>query len=567
MLFDFDHVPFSRAGRFLTLSMMVVPGEAERRAPYLRSVAGGDERPSLGRLCRIVFTDKAGNEVEPDFVLTPVMLQARSAAGRVDFVIGAGETLHIRGEGMGLRFHLEGSRYDYVYRPPQGGHCLVAAAENLRLVPSVTSGDLEVTGTWQRDHSDAVSMAFSGDPGFEGVVQFFRTVASRKEDTGFETALRQAETEFEGWLNAFPQALPGQEEAHRLAAYLLSANRVPVEGALTRPSIYMSKNGMINIWSWDNAFSAIGIASVDPQLAFDQFAVIFDHQDASGLLPDYVNDRDVLFAFTKPPVHGWAVSLIAAQVPGFLDPGRKAYLGRAIARQVTYWLTHARAGEEDLPCYFHGNDSGWDNASFFSEGGPVLSPDLPVFLILACDALADLLIEEKAEADRWRATGNHLMQLLLDRLWTGETFQPRLAHAPERVPGGNSLIQFMPLLLGKRLPRDMAARLIARFRTDGFLTEWGPATESPASPYYEPDGYWRGPIWAPTTLLIHDAMVKQGEQMLADDIALRFTRLAAQHGMAENFDAMTGKGLRDRAFAWTSAVYSHLSRTVSPNQA
>jgi hypothetical protein len=25
--------------------------------------------------------------------------------------------------------------------------------------------------------------------------------------------------------------------------------------------------------------------------------------------------------------------------------------------------------------------------------------------------------------------------------------------------------------------------------------------------------------------------------------------------MAENFDALTGAGLRDRAFAWTSAVY------------
>ncbi|WP_245984066.1 MGH1-like glycoside hydrolase domain-containing protein [Lentzea flaviverrucosa] len=24
-------------------------------------------------------------------------------------------------------------------------------------------------------------------------------------------------------------------------------------------------------------------------------------------------------------------------------------------------------------------------------------------------------------------------------------------------------------------------------------------TEEPNSPYYEPDGYWRGPVWAPAT--------------------------------------------------------------------
>ena len=60
MLFDIEHIPFSRQGRFLTLSMMTVPGGEGARALYLRSVAGGDERPSLGRLCRVEFFDAAG---------------------------------------------------------------------------------------------------------------------------------------------------------------------------------------------------------------------------------------------------------------------------------------------------------------------------------------------------------------------------------------------------------------------------------------------------------------------------------------------------------------------------
>jgi glycogen debranching enzyme len=555
MLFDLDHIPFSRQGRFLALSMMV--DAAGGRSLYLRFVAGGDERPSLGRLCRVEFFDESGNPATPAFELAPEQLVAHIGAGEVAFVIGEGERLHLRGTQAGVRFHLEGSRYDYVYRTPQGESCLVAAVENIKLIPRATAGALDVTGAWQRDHSEKVSFAFSGEA-FEGNVDFFRTVPPIERPGTFADALAGAEADFAVWHARFPKSLTGQEEAHRLASYLLWANGVPAGGALTRPAIYMSKNHMINIWSWDNAFSALGVAGVDADLAFDQLAVIFDHQDASGLLPDYINDRDVLFAFTKPPVHGWAVSLIETMHPGFLTAERKTYLAKAIGKQVDYWLTHARAGEGTLPSYFHGNDSGWDNATFFAEGGPVVTPDLTTFLILACDTLADL-----SQDETWRAKAENLQKLLIETLWTGETFCARLVDDPERVLPGQNLIQFMPLLLGRRLPRDIAEKLVVRLADGGFITEWGPATESPQSPLYEDDGYWRGPIWAPTTLLLWDGLRRQGEMELAREIAEKFCSLASKNGMAENFDARSGRGLRDRAFAWTSAAYLLLSQAQS----
>ena len=561
MLFDIASIPFSRRGRFLTLSMMKVPGGEGASALYLRFVTGGDERPSLGRLCRVEFFDEAGRPAEPVYDLAPEQLIARVGNGHVSFVIGEGERLHLSGIGAGVRFHLEGSRYDYVYRTPQGEQCLVAAVENVKFIPRAVSGVLDVTGAWQRDHSEKVSFAFSG-AAFEASVDFFRTVPAADRPGPFADALAGASADFSAWNAGMGESLAGQEEAHRLASYLLWANGVPVGGALTRPAIYMSKNHMINIWSWDNAFSALGVAGVDAGLAFDQFAVIFDHQDASGLLPDYINDRDVLFAFTKPPVHGWAVSLIEAMQPGFLTPERKAYLRDKIGRQVDYWLTHARAGEDSLPSYFHGNDSGWDNATFFAEGGPVVSPDLPTFLILACDTLATLLEDEPARADEWRSKAAALQALLIDRLWTGETFHAHLAADPDRVLPDQNLIQFMPLLLGDKLPRAMAEKLLARLDKGGFVTEWGPATESPQSPLYEDDGYWRGPIWAPTTLLLWDGLRRQGEMERARTIAERFCALAARNGMAENFDAKSGRGLRDKAFAWTSAAYVLLSASL-----
>ena len=536
-MFDFAHIPFSRFGRFLTLSQ--IDGQV-----WLRLVKGGDLRPSLGRLCRIVLDDARWH-------LFPDHLAAETPTGRVEFTIGEGERLHLRGTAT-LTFDLEGSRYDYVYVTPQGDHCLVAANENTRLLPRVTRGSVTVTGDWRRDHADNVAMTFRTADRFEGTIDLFPALPPATATQSFDQARASAASDFAAWLSRTPAG--GHPEARTLASWLLWANAVPASGQLARPAVFMSKNHMINIWSWDNAFSAVGVAAMDPALAFDQFAAIFDHQHPSGLLPDFVNDREASFAFTKPPVHGWAILRLINDHPDWLTDERRAALIPWLERQLSYWLIHARKNDTRLPAYFHGNDSGWDNASFFAEGGPVISPDLPTFLILTCDCLARL---DPVRARHWQAEADRLTALLLT-LWTGETFGTCLAAQPDRLRTDESLIGFIPLLLGPRLPPDMASRLLGRLGK-GWITPWGPATERPTSPLYEPDGYWRGPIWAPTTMLLWDGLLRQDRPDLAADIARRFCRLCETGGMAENFDALTGAGLRDRAFAWTSAVYLIIS--------
>lgn len=560
MLFDFERIPFSRADRFLTLSRMT-EGDGTR-ATWLRHVSGGDERPSLGRLCEMIFLDAQGVSVEPRFTLEPSRLVAEADGHRIEFVIGRGETLHMKGRGLGLLLKLKGSRYDYAFRTPAGEHCVVASGENLKIRPLASGTALDVSGQWRRDHAEDVSISFAPSAAWEGSLELFEVMPPPEHPLPFADARADAEADFAGWFARMPLARAGEEEVHRLAATLLWANRVPPRGLLTRPSIFMSKNWMINIWSWDNAFSALGVHRADPALAFDQFAAIFDHQHESGCLPDFVNDRHMLFAFTKPPVHGWAVRLIHDSNPQFLTPERRAYLARTIGAQVEYWLEHTRADTESLPTYFHGNDSGWDNATFFAEGGPVMSPDLPVFLILACETLCDLLLEDAAAIARYRRTADKLFTLLVEWLWDGNRFRARLVADPDRRLPQQSLVQFMPLLLGNRLTGAIRQKMLDALKGDGFVTEWGLATESTRSPLYEADSYWRGPIWAPTTLLVWDGLRRQGETQLAEEIARRFCRMAALNGLAENFDALTGRGLRDPAFAWTSAAYLLLSDSL-----
>lgn len=119
--------------------------------------------------------------------------------------------------------------------------------------------------------------------------------------------------------------------------------------------------------------------------------------------------------------------------------------------------------------------------------------------------------------------------------------------------GSSSLLDLMPIALGEHLPEHVAKTLADRI--EAHLTPYGLATELPTSPHYRPDGYWRGPIWAPATVLVEDGLRRSGHHRLADEISARFRLLCETHGFAENFDALTGTGLRDRAYTWTAAAY------------
>lgn len=125
----------------------------------------------------------------------------------------------------------------------------------------------------------------------------------------------------------------------------------------------------------------------------------------------------------------------------------------------------------------------------------------------------------------------------------------------------HSLIPLIPLVLGRRLPKQISSAMVRRLPE--FLTEHGPATERPDSEQYEPNGYWRGPIWAPPTMLLFTGLLDLGETDLAGQLAQRFTRTCANSSMAENFDALTGRPLRDTAYTWTASVFLLLAQWLA----
>ena len=60
-------------------------------------------------------------------------------------------------------------------------------------------------------------------------------------------------------------------------------------------------------------------------------------------------------------------------------------------------------------------------------------------------------------------------------------------------------------------------------------------------------------------MLILDGLHQCGEDALVKDIAERFAEMFMKSGSAENYDAKTGKGLRDQAYTWTSSAFLVMS--------
>jgi glycogen debranching enzyme len=413
-------------------------------------------------------------------------------------------------------------------------------------------------------------VTFSGRSGATGAIRFGRyEVQWTGPLPGLKQAVAAQEKSLQAWMSKMPVVAKPYVEAARLAWLLPWYNRVPAVGALTRPTIYCSKLYMNATWAWDNCFHALEVAGADSTLAWDQLHLFFDHQSPDGLIPDVINDLESKPGFLKPPIYGWTVLKLVEKL-GLKNsrPHLKA-LYEPMCRQTEWWFRFRDRNRDGFCAYNHGNDSGWDNATLFDQGYPTEGSDLAAHLVLQMEALGTMAsaLGKASQADSWRTKARrHLTQLLRQRTRRGRFFSPR--EGKTGTPPCLSLLNYIPVELGARLPASLLKNLVRDLSPGGpYLTEHGLATESPRSSKYESDGYWRGPIWGPPTYLIFDGLVHAGQVDLARTIAERYCRLCVQSpGFWENYDALTGKGLRCPGYSWTAACFLFMAEWLATRE-
>jgi hypothetical protein len=55
--------------------------------------------------------------------------------------------------------------------------------------------------------------------------------------------------------------------------------------------------------------------------------------------------------------------------------------------------------------------------------------------------------------------------------------------------------------------------------------------------------------------MIVDGLESSGQTEFARELKLRYCRMAAKNGLTENYDAVSGRGLRDGAYTWSASVF------------
>ncbi|MEU6181849.1 amylo-alpha-1,6-glucosidase [Streptomyces coeruleorubidus] len=556
--FSVHDIPFSTLGSWFGISPVV----AEKT--YAEDLHLVSHQNGMHAVLRLVPLDPAtGERAGTRAEATPGLLSWVGPAGRVDLAYESPDTVRLRGSGLDIGVFAAAqvltpfSGTYFFHDPAADAHVFTSYETGRRYRVTTLSGRIAHTaGAQSLGGGDrGLALTAAADGGWEIAIEEIDTARPPyASSAAFGEIVAAARGSFADFVDAVAPWRSSATPAAELAAYVLWSATVRPAGLVSRPAVLMSKHWMDKVWSWDHCFNALALAPGCPGLAMDQFALPFDHQDGSGALPDSVTHSEVLHNFVKPPIHGWASGHLRRRLP---TPPSRAELAETydrLERWTHFWLTARRAPGAALPHYQHGNDSGWDNATTFDPERVVVTADLAAFLVLQLHELAAVAEELRKpdEASRWTRTAHDIQSALLDELWTGERFVARGA-ATGDAWSSSSLLDLMPIVLGEHLPGEVGSALADHIKAH--LTPYGLATELPTSPHYLSDGYWRGPVWAPATVLIEDGLRRAGHHRLADDISARFRALCETHGFAENFDALTGTGLRDRAYTWTAAGY------------
>jgi hypothetical protein len=448
---------------------------------------------------------------------TPARLIWRdNDGGIIELAYETPDTVRVSGFGLALRVGAAEATLTpfsgpYLFRDPvDGAHIYTLYETGQRYRITVLSGGMiEVAGAQQLGTAQR-QLAIGGDGGaWEIAIEEFATArAPYQYQKEFPEILAHSQAAFETFVDAVAPWRDEHTPAAELAAYVLWSATVRPAGFITRPAILMSKHWMKKVWSWDHCFNALALADGAPDLAWDQYRIVFEHQDSTGALPDSITHSEVLYNFVKPPIHGWALRQLRHRIPSLADAEIVAAY-RKLAAWTGFWLTERRVPGSTLAHYQHGNDSGWDNATTFDAERVIQTPDLAAFLVLQMGELADLArrLGDPRAAEGWDRQAGEMRTALLEQLWSGGRFVARSPVSGETW-STSSLLHLMPIVLGEQLPAEISGALADRIRQH--LTPHGLATELPTSMHYAADGYWRGPIWAPATVLIEDGLRRAG---------------------------------------------------------
>jgi len=111
-------------------------------------------------------------------------------------------------------------------------------------------------------------------------------------------------------------------------------------------------------------------------------------------------------------------------------------------------------------------------------------------------------------------------------------------------------------LFGNILTQEEAATLVGRIllNKDFFWTEFPIPSVARNQDAYQPDDFWRGPMWMAINWFIYKGLKNYGFDDIARDVREKSIALVTRSGFREYYNPETGEGLGARDFTWGGLI-------------
>ncbi|HSN66890.1 MAG TPA: hypothetical protein VLS94_09620, partial [Fusibacter sp.] len=474
---DLIKIPFSTRGAYTVFSIM----KAEEKSQlFIRDIHGGDLDPGCLFTFKFESSEKgdSSNGVrfvdlsEIHFEVTPSLLTATyDDLPFMEVAFEDEEVFRIRTLSSVINVKLEAvaHKYNTIAQIGSAHWEFTSYFKEIKMGIHKRDGDGQIHADWSAIGNKDIEIQLGNESEWRFATYLVSEGVHPFVQDSFEKCERRVNRKFKGWSKRFiiSQDIPENvspalfEMRVHEASHILWQNFVSKSGQLKVPALYMTKNWMTNIWSWDNLFSAMGLMTASPKSAYEQLILFETLQSPEGAFPDYANDRYASYSCNKPPLLGWCYDWLIqnekSSIKTFVKPSQLNRIYKMTEKQTDYWLRH-RISDLGLPYYTHGNDSGWDNGTFFSEGVPVITPDLTTFLLLQIQFLIDYA-PDQSRAVKWKETYDTLMTSFIENLWDGEAFIAIKWPEKRIIRMDGTLQRLLPLLLSKNLKEDIIVKL------------------------------------------------------------------------------------------------------------
>lgn len=331
-------------------------------------------------------------------------------------------------------------------------------------------------------------------------------------------------------------------------------------------------------WAWDSWKHSVALARFAPSLAKDQIRTMFAYQDQHSMIPDviYSDSKENNWRDTKPPLSAWAVWEIYQQT------GQLEFIKEMYSKVLEYhrWWYKNRDHDGNLLCEYGSTDgtlvaalweSGMDDAVRFDKRKmiksndsawsiDVESVDLNAYLYaekLYISKMARLLGDEDAAKvlEKDAKIVKEKIQRMMFNKKTG--FFQDLYYKDKTFIDAMGPEGWIPLWAGVATPEQAESVKKVMMNPEKFATFIPFPTVSRDNPKFN-TGYWRGAVWLDQVYFAVKGLRNYGYNDEADMFTKQlFDRLEglkdSDKPIRENYDPLTGKGLKVNHFSWSAA--------------